>query len=76
MGPGAEAIVGDAPLVLVGVATECCVLSTAYAAADAGRTVWVVSDACAGATRELHDQALNILGMNAPLISVVTSDEL
>ncbi len=75
-GPALEAIVGDAPLVLVGVATECCVLSTAYAAADAGRTVWVVSDACAGATRELHDQALNILGMNAPLISVVTSDEL
>lgn len=75
-GPGLEAVVGEAPLVLCGVATECCVLSTAYAAADAGRRVQVVSDACAGATRELHDQALHIMGMNAPLLSVVSSTHL
>lgn len=75
-GPALEAVVGDAPLILCGVATECCVISTAYAAADAGRQVRVVSDACAGATRQLHEQALHIMGMNSPLISVVTSVEL
>lgn len=75
-GRSLEAIVGDAPLVLCGVATECCVLATAYAAADAGREVRVVADACAGATRLLHEQALAIMGTNAPLISVTTSDEL
>lgn len=75
-GPALEAVVGTAPLVLCGVATECCVLATAYAAADAGRQVQVVSDACAGATRQLHEQALQIMGMNAPLISVVASTDL
>jgi len=73
-GPQLEAVVGDAPLVLCGVATECCVLATAYAAADAGRDVTVVSDACAGATAELHDAALRILNMNSPLIGVTTTD--
>lgn len=75
-GPALEAVVGDAPLILCGVATECCVLSTAYAAADSGRQVRVVADACAGATSHLHAQALQIMGMNTPLISVVTSTEL
>lgn len=68
-------VVGDAPLVLCGVATECCVLGTAYAAADAGREVRVVADACAGATTELHEQALRIMQTNAPLISVTTSSQ-
>lgn len=75
-GPALQRIVGDAPLVLCGVATECCVLATAFAAADAGREVVVVSDACAGATRALHEQALAIMDMNSPLISVTSSRDL
>lgn len=75
-GSSLEAVVGEAPLVLCGVATECCVLSTAYAAADAGRQVTVVADACAGASTQLHDQALVIMQTNAPLITVTTYDDL
>jgi len=71
-----ETVVGDAPLVLCGVATECCVLSTAFGAADAGREVVVVSDACAGASVELHDAALRIMDANSPLISVVSTADL
>lgn len=69
-------VVGDADLVLCGVATECCVLSTAFAAADAGRAVTVVADACAGATVPAHDAALQLMHANAPLITVTTSAEL
>jgi nicotinamidase-related amidase len=58
------------------VGTECCVLATALAAADAGREVKVVADACAGATRSLHEQALTIMDTMAPLLSVVTYDRL
>lgn len=75
-GPQLQNITGEADLVVCGVATECCVMSTALAAADAGRAVRVVADACAGATRTLHDQALAIMDTMAPLLSVVTSDDL
>jgi len=59
-------------LVLAGVSTDCCVLSTAVAAADAGVAVQVVADACAGVTDESHAQALGILRLYAPLIEVVS----
>ncbi len=72
-GPELEAVVGDAPLVMCGVATECCVLGTALGAADAGRQVTVVSDACAGATEKLHRQAVTVLEQLAPLVRVTTS---
>lgn len=75
-GPELESVVGDAPLVMCGVATECCVLGTAYAAADAGRRVTVVADACAGATVSLHEQALTLMETLAPLVHVTTSDRL
>jgi nicotinamidase-related amidase len=61
---------------MCGVATECCVLGTALGAADAGRQVTVVSDACAGATEKLHRQAMTVLEQLAPLVRVATSDEL
>ena len=48
-GPDLAARAGPGPLVLAGVSTDCCVLSTAVAAADAGIGVRVVADACAGA---------------------------
>jgi nicotinamidase-related amidase len=61
-------------LVLAGVSTECCVLSTALAAADAGREVLVVADACAGADDDSHVKALQIMEMYRPLIQVTGVD--
>lgn len=73
-GTSLQAVVGSHPhLVLVGVSTDCCVLSTALAAADAGATVTVVADACAGATDEDHARALDAMRLYAPLITVVDS---
>lgn len=65
-----------APLVMCGVATDCCILATALAAADAGRSVTIVSDACAGATQQAHEESLRILELFAPMITVVQAAEL
>ncbi|MDM7890361.1 cysteine hydrolase family protein [Curtobacterium caseinilyticum] len=71
-GTSLQAVVGDRPhLVLTGVSTDCCVVSTALAAADAGATVTVVADACAGASDEDHERALALMRLYAPLITVV-----
>lgn len=59
-------------LVLAGVATDCCLLSTAVAAVDEGVFVQVVADACAGASDDGHRNALDILRLYAPLIEVVS----
>jgi nicotinamidase-related amidase len=59
-------------LVLAGVSTDCCVLSTAVAAADAGAEVQVVADACAGASDDSHSKALDILRLYSPLVEVVS----
>ncbi|MEU0530080.1 cysteine hydrolase family protein [Amycolatopsis tolypomycina] len=67
--------VGGAGLVLAGVSTDCCVLSTALAAADAGVAVTVVSDACAGADDESHAKALDIMRLYGPLVQVATTEE-
>ena len=72
-GPELAARVGAATLVLAGVSTDCCVLSTAVAAADAGVRVEVVADACAGVDDAAHRKALDVLALYAPLIDVVTS---
>ncbi|MBV2352925.1 cysteine hydrolase [Streptomyces sp. J2-1] len=66
----------DARLVLTGVSTDCCVLSTALAAADAGVEVVVVADACAGADDAAHERALRVMEPYGPLIRVITVDEL
>ena len=71
-GPELAARAGGGPLVLAGVSTDCCVLSTALAAADDGVTVRVVSDACAGVDDESHAQALHIMSLYGPLVEVVT----
>lgn len=68
----AEATAHAGELVLTGVATDCCVISTALAAADAGRRVLVVDDACAGSTPENHERALDVMRLYAPLIEVTT----
>jgi nicotinamidase-related amidase len=74
--PSLAAEVGDGRLVLAGVSTDCCVLSTALAAADAGVEVQVVADACAGVTDESHEQTLAVLRLYSPLIEVVTTADL
>lgn len=63
-------------LVLAGVSTDCCVLSTALAAADAGVEVLVVADACAGADDDSHGKALHVMDLYQPLIRVTTVAEL
>jgi nicotinamidase-related amidase len=74
-GPDLAAVVGDGPLTVVGVATDCCVISTVLPAADAGVPVRVVADACAGSTDDDHDRAIRIMGLYAPLVGIATTDE-
>lgn len=75
-GPQLQAITGPAPhLVLVGVSTDCCVLSTALAAADAGAFVTVVTDACAGSSEENHRAAVQVMGLYPPQIALATTAE-
>lgn len=62
---------GSRHLVLCGVATDCCVLSTALAAADAGAWVRVESSACAGGTTADHERALAAMALYAPQVEVV-----
>ncbi|MEU9481025.1 isochorismatase family protein [Streptomyces sp. NPDC048191] len=66
----------DDRLVLAGVSTDCCVLSTALAAADAGTEVLVVADACAGADDDSHLKALQIMELYRPLVRVTNVDDL
>ena len=67
---------GAETLVVAGVSTDCCVLSTALAAADAGVRVEVVGDACAGLSEADHERALGAMRPYAPLITVTTTAEL
>ena len=63
-------------LVLAGVSTDCCVLSTALAAADAGIEVLVAADACAGADDDTHAKALQVMDLYRPLVRVTGVAEL
>lgn len=63
-------------IVLTGVATDCCVLSTALGAVDAGRFVTVVSDACAGQDDASHQKALDLLELLSPMVTVCTTQDL
>jgi nicotinamidase-related amidase len=62
-------------LMLAGVSTDCCVLSTALAAADAGVAVTVAADACAGASEADHRRALDAMALYQPLVTVTTVAE-
>jgi nicotinamidase-related amidase len=71
-----QAVTGTTPhLVLAGVSTDCCVISTALAAADAGATITLVTDACAGSTPENHRAALDVMALYPPQITLATTDE-
>lgn len=65
-----QRVVGSAPIVLTGVSTDCCVVSTALAAADAGARVTIAADACAGSTPENHAAALTVMGLYPPQLTV------
>ncbi|MBR2581312.1 MAG: isochorismatase family protein, partial [Cutibacterium sp.] len=71
-----SAVTGEHPhLLLAGVSTDCCVITTALAAADAGAWVKVVSDACAGSAPDNHEAALTVMDLYSPQIDVVTSSQ-
>ena len=71
-----EAVTGPLPhLVLAGVSTDCCVVSTALPAADAGATITVVTDACAGSTPENHRSAMDVMALYPPQITLATTAE-
>lgn len=72
----AEQVPVGGELILAGVATDCCVLSTALAAADAGRFVTVVTDACAGQDDAAHEGAVAMMSLLAPMVRLATCDEL
>ena len=72
-----ETIVGrGTPVVLAGVSTDCCVLSTALAGADAGGRLTIATDACAGSTAENHAAALHVLGLYPPQITLATTADI
>jgi nicotinamidase-related amidase len=74
---GLRAKTGKYPhLVLAGVATDCCVLSTAMSAAEAGAFVTVVLDTCAASSDANQLAAKNILLGYAPLIDVKGHEDL
>lgn len=71
-GVGLRSVIGDQPrIALAGVATDCCVIATAIPAGDAGASVRVIAQACAGSSVEKHRQALGAMDMFAPQIVVV-----
>ena len=74
-GPDLVEVVGEGPLTVAGVATDCCVISTVLPAADAGVPVRVVTDACAGSGDEDHERALRVMSLYAPLVELATTAE-
>lgn len=60
----------DGELVLCGVSTDCCVLATALGAVDAGVSVRVAADACAGLDAAAHERALALIAGFAPQAAI------
>ncbi|WP_353951381.1 cysteine hydrolase [Knoellia sp. S7-12] len=70
-GPRLRSVIGEQPrIALAGVATDCCVIATAMPAGDAGASVRVIAQACAGSSVEKHEQALGAMEMFAPQILI------
>ena len=66
-----QPLVGKADgLVVTGVSTDCCVLSTVLGAADDGMAVRVVADACAGLSEPDHQRALDAMSLYTPLVQI------
>lgn len=67
---------GTPELVVTGVATDCCVISTVLPALDDGCYVTVVRDAVAGSTAANNAAALQVLELYEPMARLVSSVEL
>ncbi|MFC7376617.1 cysteine hydrolase family protein [Brachybacterium sp. GCM10030267] len=79
-GPQLAARIGAAPgtgphLLVTGVSTDCCVIATVLAAADAGMRVTVVTDAVAHSTRENGAAALHTMGLFEPQVDLRTTGD-
>ncbi|GAA1875012.1 cysteine hydrolase family protein [Lapillicoccus jejuensis] len=61
---------GPRSVEVVGYATDCCVVSTVLAMADAGLEVRVRADACGGSSPENHATALALMSLYAPLVRI------
>jgi nicotinamidase-related amidase len=69
--PELESMLGSGrELTVCGVSTDCCVLATVLAAADAGAQVRVIADACAGITAAAHTAALSLMAGFAPQVTI------
>lgn len=73
--PRLAALVGAGELVLTGVTTDCCVMATALAAADAGTRVRVIADACGAENQRVQAMSVELLSRRAPLITVTSVDQ-
>lgn len=65
-----DVLAGSTHITVCGVATDFCVLQTCLAACDAGVSVRVAADACAGTSTENHELALDLMRLYEPLITV------
>jgi nicotinamidase-related amidase len=66
----------DSALIVCGVATECCVLSTVLRAVDDGRRVRVVTDACAGGAPGANELTWSLLAGYSPMAELATTDQI
>ena len=65
----------SARIVLTGVVSECCVLSTCMEAIDQGHRVVYLRDACSGSDASTESAVENILSRLAPLhVSIMNAD--
>ncbi|GAA1491159.1 isochorismatase family protein [Brachybacterium sacelli] len=79
-GPQLAARIGAGPrsrprLLVAGVSTDCCVLTTVLAAADAGARVTVVTDACAASSSANGAAALHTMSLFPPQVDLRSADE-
>ena len=61
---------------LCGVATCCCILSTALLLADQGKSVKIIQDLCADSSEEAHVKGIDMLKKFSPMIEIVNSSDL
>ncbi|UVY84756.1 cysteine hydrolase [Brachybacterium sp. NBEC-018] len=79
-GPQLAAHLGAAPaerppLLVAGVSTDCCVIATVLAAADAGARTTVVTDACAASDAANGAAALHVMGLFGPQVDLAPTAE-
>lgn len=63
------------PLLVTGVSTDCCVIATVLAAADAGVRATVVTDAVAHSSAENGAAALHTMGLFGPQVDLASTAE-